>query len=68
MRTMTLTEIVKRAGGVRNLSRVSGVSASMISLLLSGRRKMGAAVAVKLACAANGKAYFGAKSVLKIGR
>lgn len=68
MRILKLAEIVRRAGGVRKLSRASGVSASMISMLLSGRRKMGAAVAVKLACAANGRAYFGANSVLKIGR
>lgn len=68
MKILKLAEIVRRAGGVRKLSRASGVSASMISMLLSGRRKMGAAVAVKLACAVNAKAYFGAKSVLKIGR
>jgi plasmid maintenance system antidote protein VapI len=54
--------------GVRGLSRASGVSAATISMLLSGKRVMGASVAVRLAKVARARVYMNKRNVLALGR
>jgi DNA-binding LacI/PurR family transcriptional regulator len=68
MRTIKLQDLVRRVGGVRALSRASGVSVATISMLLSGRRSMGASVAARIARVARARVYMTKKSALALGR
>jgi transcriptional regulator with XRE-family HTH domain len=57
MENLTIQSICKRFGCARNLAIVSGVSTSLLSRILSGKRPLGIKTAVKISKAAKLKIH-----------